>query len=85
MKCIISFVCRHNKPKKSVIATRRKYRVDHNMNPDKNLVNTVEELAHTPVNSQEAQQMEQKKLDVRKEALSDDKTTYKKTEENRYK
>ncbi|WP_151734033.1 hypothetical protein [Paenibacillus tengchongensis] len=59
--------------------------MDHNMNPDKNLVNTVEELAHTPVNSQEAQQMEQKKLDVRKEALSDDKTTYKKTEENRYK
>ncbi|WP_150273885.1 hypothetical protein [Paenibacillus tepidiphilus] len=59
--------------------------MDHDMKPDKNLINTVEELAHTPVTSQQAQQMEQKKLDVRKEALSDDKTTYKKTEENRYK
>ncbi|SET19098.1 hypothetical protein [Paenibacillus sp. NFR01] len=55
------------------------------VNPDKNLINTVEALEHTPVTSQEAQQMGQKKLDVRKEALRDDKTTYKKTEENRYK
>ncbi|MNH30908.1 hypothetical protein D3C79_912260 [compost metagenome] len=57
---------------------------DHNK-PDKNLINTVEELDHTPVTSQQAQQMEQKKLDVRKEALMDDKTTYKKNEQNTYK
>ncbi|CAH1191547.1 MULTISPECIES: hypothetical protein [Paenibacillus] len=53
--------------------------------PDKNLINTVEELDQTPVTSQQAQQMEQKKLDVRKEALMDDKTTYKKNEQNTYK
>ncbi|MNE35166.1 hypothetical protein D3C80_1289130 [compost metagenome] len=57
---------------------------DHNK-PDKNLINTVEELDQTPVTSQQAQQMEQKKLDVRKEALMDDKTTYKKNEQNTYK
>ncbi|UQZ36646.1 hypothetical protein C2I18_25790 [Paenibacillus sp. PK3_47] len=59
--------------------------MEHNSKPDKNLINTVEDLAHTPVTSQQAQQMEQKKLDVRKEALSDDKTTYKKNEQNIYK
>ncbi len=53
--------------------------------PDKNLINTVEELDQTPVTSQQAQQMEQKKLDGRKEALMDDKTTYKKNEQNTYK
>lgn len=53
--------------------------------PDKNLQNTVDELDHAPVTSQEAQQMEQKKLDIRKESLSEDKTTYKKTEQNSYK
>ncbi|WP_310833160.1 hypothetical protein [Paenibacillus pedocola] len=53
--------------------------------PDKNLINTVEELDQTPVTNQQAQQMEQKKLDVRKEALMDDKTTYKKNEQNTYK
>ncbi|MNC17704.1 hypothetical protein D3C81_1053450 [compost metagenome] len=57
---------------------------DHNK-PDKNLINTVDELDQTPVTSQQAQQMEQKKLDVRKEALMDDKTTYKKNEQNTYK
>lgn len=58
--------------------------MDHDMHPDKNLINTVEELDKDPVTSQQAQQMEQKKLDKRKEALRDDKTTYKKTEQNKY-
>lgn len=53
--------------------------------PDKNLINTVKELDQAPVNSQEAQQMEQKKSDIRKESLRDDKTTYKKNEQNTYK
>lgn len=53
--------------------------------PDKNLINTVEELDQEPVTSQQAQQMEQKKSDIRKEALRDDKTTYKKNEQNTYK
>ncbi|KHL97571.1 hypothetical protein QW71_00150 [Paenibacillus sp. IHB B 3415] len=53
--------------------------------PDKNLVNTVKELDQDPVTSQEAQQMEQKKSDIRKESLKDDKTTYKKNEQNTYK
>ncbi|AIQ29837.1 MULTISPECIES: hypothetical protein [unclassified Paenibacillus] len=53
--------------------------------PDKNLVNTVKELDQDPVTSQEAQQMEQKKSDIRKESLRDDKTTYKKNEQNTYK
>ncbi|MDF9839213.1 MULTISPECIES: hypothetical protein [unclassified Paenibacillus] len=53
--------------------------------PDKNLMNTVDELDHVAVTSQQAQQMEQKKLDIRKESLSDDKTTYKKNEQNSYK
>ncbi|MNW63831.1 hypothetical protein D3C74_420660 [compost metagenome] len=57
---------------------------DH-MKPDKNLINTVDELDHAPVTSQQAQQMEQKKLDIRKESLRDDKTTYKKNEQNTYK
>lgn len=55
------------------------------MEPDKNLVNTVKELDQNPVTSQEAQQMEQKKSDIRKESLRDDKTTYKKNEQNTYK
>lgn len=58
--------------------------MDHTK-PDKNLINTVKELDQNPVTSQEAQQMEQKKSDIRKEALRDDRTTYKKTEENTYK
>ncbi|AIQ58551.1 hypothetical protein [Paenibacillus borealis] len=53
--------------------------------PDKNLVNTVKELDQDPVTSQEAQQIEQKKNDIRKESLRDDKTTYKKNEQNTYK
>lgn len=57
---------------------------DH-IKPDKNLMNTVDELDHAPVTSQQAQQMEQKKLDIRKESLRDDKTTYKKNEQNTYK
>lgn len=57
---------------------------DH-LKPDKNLINTVDELDHAPVTSQQAQQMEQKKLDIRKESLRDDKTTYKKNEQNTYK
>ncbi|AIQ18203.1 MULTISPECIES: hypothetical protein [Paenibacillus] len=57
----------------------------HETTPDKNLINTVEELENAPVNSQEAQQREQKKLDNRKESLRDDRTTYKKNEQNTYK
>ncbi|WP_438492785.1 hypothetical protein [Paenibacillus sp. IHBB 3054] len=57
----------------------------HETTPDKNLINTVEELENAPVNSQEAQQREQKKLDIRKESLRDDRTTYKKNEQNTYK
>lgn len=59
--------------------------MEQHSTPDKNLINTVEELEQTPVTSQQAQQMEQKKLDIRKESLSDDKTTYKKNEQNTYK
>lgn len=59
--------------------------MEQHTTPDKNLINTVEDLEHTPVTSQQAQQMEQKKLDIRKESLSDDKTTYKKNEQNTYK
>ncbi|MHA6532049.1 hypothetical protein [Paenibacillus sp. BAC0078] len=58
--------------------------MDHTK-PDKNLINTVKELDQNPVTSQEAQQMEQKKSDIRKESLRDERTTYKKTEENTYK
>ncbi|MEK5028609.1 hypothetical protein [Paenibacillus sp. FSL M7-1046] len=57
----------------------------HETTPDKNLINTVGELENAPVNSQEAQQREQKKLDNRKESLRDDRTTYKKNEQNTYK
>ncbi|WP_379152626.1 hypothetical protein [Paenibacillus sp. sgz5001063] len=59
--------------------------MDNHTKPDKNLINTVEELDQVAVTSQEAQQMEQKKSDIRKEALRDDKTTYKKNEQNTYK
>jgi hypothetical protein len=59
--------------------------VEEYTEPDKNLVNTVKELDKDPVTSQEAQQMEQKKSDIRKESLRDDKTTYKKNEQNTYK
>ncbi|WP_019911120.1 hypothetical protein [Paenibacillus sp. HW567] len=58
--------------------------MDHTK-PDKNLINTVKELEQNPVTSQEAQQLEQKKSDTRKESLRDERTTYKKTEENTYK
>ncbi|KWX69783.1 hypothetical protein D3C76_19840 [compost metagenome] len=59
--------------------------MENHTKPDKNLINTVEELDQVAVTSQEAQQMEQKKLDIRKESLRDDKTTYKKNEQNTYK
>ncbi|CQR55794.1 hypothetical protein JI735_24380 [Paenibacillus sonchi] len=59
--------------------------MENHTKPDKNLINTVEELDRVAVTSQEAQQMEQKKLDIRKESLRDDKTTYKKNEQNTYK
>ncbi|OKP93953.1 hypothetical protein [Paenibacillus sp. P32E] len=59
--------------------------MDSHTKPDKNLINTVDELNNAPVTSQEAQQMDQKKSDIRKEALRDDKTTYKKNEQNTYK
>ena len=59
--------------------------MENYIKPDKNLINTVEELDKDPVTSQQAQQMEQKKSDIRKESLRDDKTTYKKNEQNTYK
>lgn len=39
------------------------------MDADKNLRNTVDDLADTPVTSQQAQQMNQKKNDRRKRAM----------------
>lgn len=39
------------------------------MEPDKNLTNTVDDLAQTPVTSQQAQQMNQKRDDRRKRAM----------------
>jgi hypothetical protein len=40
------------------------------MIPDKNLRNVVDDLAHTPVNGQEAQQLQQKTNDRRHEDLN---------------
>jgi len=59
--------------------------VEKNTKPDKNLMNTVEELDQAPVTSQQAQQMEQKKMDIRKDSLRDDKPIHGRTEQNTYK
>ncbi|WP_379134250.1 hypothetical protein [Paenibacillus sp. sgz500958] len=44
----------------------------HSKQPDKNLINVVNDLEERPVNSQEAQQLNQKKLDNRKEMMRDE-------------
>lgn len=53
------------------------------MKPDKNLVNTVKDLEKTPVTSQEAQQMQQKQNDRRKEMIRSDEK-YQENEQNAY-
>ncbi|MBO2944419.1 hypothetical protein JJQ72_10605 [Paenibacillus sp. F411] len=52
--------------------------------PDKNLVNTVKELEHTPVNSLEAQQQQQARNDRRKQSLHDQNGKYKESEGGNY-
>lgn len=52
--------------------------------PDKNLINTVEQLKETPVNSQEAQQQQQARNDRRKQALHDSDGKYKESETDHY-
>jgi hypothetical protein len=53
------------------------------LKPDKNLINTVKDLENTPVTSQEAQQMQQKQNDRRKEMIKSDKD-YQQNEQNAY-
>ena len=50
---------------------------------DKNLQNTVEDLEQTPVNSHQAQQMQQEQNDRRKEMISND-DGYKESEKTSY-
>ena len=45
--------------------------MEHTNIPDKNLINTVKELEQDPVNSHQAQQMQQDKNDRRKEMIKD--------------
>lgn len=52
--------------------------------PDKNLINTVEQLNDTPVNSHEAQQQQQARNDRRKQALHDSDGKYKESETDNY-
>ncbi|MBU5349739.1 hypothetical protein [Paenibacillus lautus] len=52
--------------------------------PDKNLINTVEQLEETPVNSQEAQQQQQARNDRRKQALHNSDDKYKENESKNY-
>jgi hypothetical protein len=51
--------------------------------PDKNLINTVKDLETTPVTSQQAQQLGQKKKDLRKEMIRSDEK-YQENEQNSY-
>ncbi|NGM80865.1 hypothetical protein G5B47_00410 [Paenibacillus sp. 7124] len=53
------------------------------MNPDKNLINTVNDLAQMAPTSHEANQMEQEQMDKRKEMLRRDKG-YKANEQSSY-
>jgi hypothetical protein len=53
------------------------------LKPDKNLINTVKDLENTPVTSQEAQQMQQKQNDRRKEMIKSD-PDYQQNEQNAY-
>ena len=45
--------------------------MEHSNIPDKNLTNVVKELDRDPVNSHQAQQMQQDKNDRRKEMIKD--------------
>jgi len=53
------------------------------MNPDKNLQNVVDDLERTPVNSHEAQQLNQQRNDRRKRAM-DGKKDYQANENSSY-
>ncbi|GAB6928284.1 hypothetical protein JCM10914A_22670 [Paenibacillus sp. JCM 10914] len=53
--------------------------------PDKNLVNTVKDLEHTPVNSLEAQQEQQARNDRRKQSQHDGDGKYNERETDSYK
>lgn len=57
--------------------------MEHTSKPDKNLINTVKELEKDPVTSQQAQQMQQKKNDRRKDMIRDD-VKYQENEQNSY-
>ncbi|WP_239711281.1 hypothetical protein [Paenibacillus sp. 19GGS1-52] len=46
--------------------------MEHTPQPDKNLINTVKDLEKEPVTSQQAQQMGQKKKDLRKDMIRSD-------------
>lgn len=48
------------------------YELEHTPQPDKNLMNTVKDLEKEPVTSQQAQQMGQKKKDLRKDMIRSD-------------
>ncbi|ULO05004.1 hypothetical protein H1230_17925 [Paenibacillus sp. 19GGS1-52] len=48
------------------------YELEHTPQPDKNLINTVKDLEKEPVTSQQAQQMGQKKKDLRKDMIRSD-------------
>lgn len=52
--------------------------------PDKNLINTVEELDQAPVNSQEAQQQQQARNDRRKQAQHDSNGKFNENESGNY-
>ncbi|MFC7679072.1 hypothetical protein [Paenibacillus sp. GCM10028914] len=52
--------------------------------PDKNLINTVEQLEQAPVNSHEAQQQQQARNDRRKQALHGNDGKYKESETGNY-
>ncbi|MFP4974467.1 hypothetical protein ACE6ED_03605 [Paenibacillus sp. CN-4] len=52
--------------------------------PDKNLINTVKDLETTPVNSLEAQQLQQARNDRRKQSLHDKNGKYSEAENNSY-
>ncbi|WP_229522011.1 hypothetical protein [Paenibacillus monticola] len=57
--------------------------MEHTPKPDKNLINTVKDLEKEPVTSQQAQQMGQKKKDLRKDMIRSDET-FKENDRNTY-
>ncbi|MRN55075.1 hypothetical protein GJB61_19025 [Paenibacillus sp. LC-T2] len=59
------------------------YELEHTPKPDKNLINTVKDLEKEPVTSQQAQQMGQKKKDLRKDMIRSDET-FKENDRNTY-